>query len=580
MNSFRPAHALTALLLTFFLATCATAPERTRGEAVVTAANPHAVRAGEEMIRRGGTATDAAIAAMAVLGLVEPQSAGIGGGGFLLAYDAQSARIDAYDGREVAPAGARPDMFLVNGQPMQFLDAQQSGLSIGAPSLVAMLHMAHRAHGRLPWADLFEPAIQLAENGFAVSPRLNRLITGYTAQGRLRDMPDAAAYLLTPEGQPLPVGHILRNHAYAETLRAIARQGPRALTHGRIAEEIVAAAQRAPRAGTLALEDLQAVRPRRLDAVCGIFRVYRVCSMPPPSAGGIAVIELLGLYERARPNPAGAAPVDDWAAYLWASRLAYADRDFFGADDQFVPVPTRGLIAPAYLDARARQIDLTRAPQTVTHGDPSHVASIAPRWGGDATRELAGTTQISIIDHDGDVVVMTATVESAFGSHRMAGGFFLNNQLTDFSFQPVINGRPAANAVAPRKRPRSSMAPTLVFDADDGEFRAAMGSPGGGAIIAYVARTIIAMTDWNLSAQQAINLGHIIASGPIVRTEVSRVSPPLAQALRARGWALRDTDSEESGLQGFRVTPNGIDAGVDPRREGTVARIPATPPVN
>ncbi|MGE3580503.1 MAG: gamma-glutamyltransferase family protein [Hyphomonadaceae bacterium] len=576
LNTASLSRALAALALTLFLATCASAPQTARGEAVVVAANPHAVAAGEEIIRAGGNATDAAIAAMLVLGLVEPQSAGLGGGGFLLAYDASDASLDAYDGREIAPAGATNDMFLVNGQPMQFLDAQQSGRSIGAPALAPMLYMAHRQHGRLAWARLFEPAIRLAEGGFAVSPRLNMLIAGYAARGRLRDQPDAARYLLTPEGEPLPVGHILRNPDYAATLRALARQGPRALTHGPIAEAIVAAAQRAPRAGTLTLADLLAVRPRRVDALCGAVRVYRVCTLAPPSAGGFAVLQTLALFERARPTPGGVESVDDWAALLWASRLAYADRDYFGADDQFAPVPAHALVSATYLDERARLIDLARAPGEVTHGDPTPRAA---RWGGDATIDAPGTTHLSVIDHEGNIAALTASVENVFGSQRMAGGFFLNNQLTDFSFRPEINGAPVANAVAPRKRPRSSMAPTIMFGAD-GRPYAVMGSPGGPAIPAYVARTLIGMTDWSLSTQQSIDLGHLIAAGATVRSETERVPGALAEALTARGWRLAETQSEASGLHGFRIVNGAIDAGADPRREGRVARIPAMPPAN
>jgi gamma-glutamyltranspeptidase/glutathione hydrolase len=568
------------LALIVFLSACATAPRGARSEAVIAAANPHASEAGAEMLRRGGSATDAAIAAMLVLGLVEPQSAGLGGGGFLMHYDPDTRAIDAYDGREIAPAGARPDMFLdAQGEPLPFLEARKSGAAVGAPSLVPMLKLVHDAHGRLPWPVLFEPAIRLAENGFAVSPRMHRIIAGSAARNRLRESPSARAYLFTPAGEPLPVGHVLRNPAYAETLRAIAREGPHALTHGRIAGEIVAAAQAQPRPGTLTLADLQRVTPRRLDAVCGSFRVYRVCSMPPPSSGGIAVIEILGLFERARPDPEGVQDTDDWAAFLWASRLAYSDRDHYVADDQFVPVPTRGLVDPRYVDERARLIALANAPRGVSPGDPSRVAggpSLLDHWGRDLTREAAGTTHLSVIDNEGNVVALTATIESEFGAHRMAGGFFLNNQLTDFSLRPTLNGRPLANAVAPGKRPRSSMAPVLMFERD-GDFHAAIGSPGGSAIIAYVARTIVGFTDWDLSMQQAIDVPHLIAAGPIVRQEPS-VSRELVAALGARGWRLNQSAAEDSGLHGFVVTPNGIDAGADPRREGVVVRVPATNP--
>ncbi|MGE0827824.1 MAG: gamma-glutamyltransferase family protein [Hyphomonadaceae bacterium] len=563
-----------ALLLPLALIACATASAPLRRAGIVTAANPHAVAAGVEMLNRGGTATDAAIAAMAVLGLVEPQSAGLGGGGFLMHFDASNGAIDAFDGRETAPMGATPDMFLdAEGRPLPFLAAKTSGRAIGAPSLIAMLHMAHEAHGRLPWARLFEPAIRLADEGFAVSPRLHNIIAAYGARARLAESPDARAYLYTPDGAPLPVGHILRNPAYAESLRAIAARGPDALRDGPLAEAIVAAARREPLAGALSLSDLQSYRARRLDPVCGAFRVYRVCSMPPPSSGGVAVIETLGLFERARPNAEGVQSPEDWAAYLWAARLAYVDRDYYVGDDAFVPVPTEGLIDARYLDDRARQIDLSHAPRNLAPGDPSRFvggASLLERWGRETAIEAPGTTHLSIMDGHGNVVAMTATIEGAFGAHRMAGGFFLNNQMTDFSFRPALNGRPVANAVAPGKRPRSSMAPVLMFEAD-GDFYAAIGSPGGGAIISYVARTIIGFTDWGLTMQEAIDLPHLVASAPIIRAEQG-VNDELTGALTARGWRFESGASEESGLHGFRMTTDDLDAGADRRREGSVRR--------
>lgn len=573
---FKPFAAFAAALL---LAACASLQPAAPRDAVIAAANPHAVAAGEAMLRRGGSAVDAAIAAALVLGLVEPQSSGLGGGGFLLHYDPRTERIDAYDGRETAPAGATPDMFLrEDGTPLDYLTAIRSGRSVGAPSLMAMLKLAHEQHGRLPWADLFEPAIALAEHGFEVSPRLHRLITGAAARGRLRDSPAARAYLFTEAGEPLPVGHVLRNPAYAATLRALAAEGPRALMQGPIADEIIAAVQADPLPGSLTLADLQAVSPRRLDAVCGRFRVYRVCSMPPPSSGGIAVIETLGLYERLRPQPGGAAHGDDWAAFLWAGRLAYTDRDFYVGDDAFVPVPSAGLVNPHYLDLRARGADLARAPrEPLQPGDPSVFTgepSLIDRWWRPAPSLENGTSHLVVMDRDGHVVSMTATVESAFGSHRMAGGFFLNNQLTDFSFAPARDGRPFANAVAAGKRPRSSMAPVLMFEAD-GDFYAAIGSPGGGAIIAYVGRTIIGFTDWGLSMQDAIDVSNLVASGPAIRIEADTPAA-LAADLRARGWNLRESDAEDSGLHGFRILPDGtIDAGADRRREGRVAIVPA-----
>lgn len=565
------------LALGLLLCACASAPAGApRGEAMVVAADPRAVEAGLSMLREGGTATDAAIAAMMVLGLVEPQSAGLGGGGFLVAYDGASERIEAFDGRERAPMGATPDMFLTaDGAPMPFREAVASGRSIGTPSLVAMLKLAHERNGRLPWPRLFEPAIALAENGFAVSPRFHLSLT--RAGALLRDDPNARAYFFTDAGAPLPVGFVRTNPDYAATLRAIQTQGPRALSQGPIAEDIVAAVQRAPRAGTLSLQDLREYRPRRLAPVCGGYRTYRVCSMPPPSSGGIAVISILALYGEARPTPGDAGDADDWAAFMWASRLAYADRDYYVADDEYVPVPTEALISPRYLAHRAEQIDLSRAPRTVERGDPSVVVggqSLAERWGRDAPQAESGTTHLSVVDGFGNAVALTASIEAPYGAQRMVRGFLLNNQLTDFSLRPTIGGLPVANAVAPGKRPRSSMAPTIVTDLD-GELVAVIGSPGGSGIIAYVARTLIGILDWGQSMQEAVATGNVVAASPITRIETARLAPGLQESLSSRGWRLLAIASEESGLHGIRVTPDGLDGGADPRREGAVGRAPA-----
>jgi len=558
------------------LAACETPSARPqpRGEAMAVAANPLAADAAAQMLREGGTAVDAAIAAEAVLGLVEPQSSGVGGGGFLLFYNGTTHRIDAYDGRERAPAGATPTMFLdANGHPLPFIDAQPSGRSVGTPSVFAMLKLAHDEHGRLPWAHLFEPAIQLAENGFPISPRMAMLVAYATTNGHLRDDPAARAYLYDETGQPWPVGHVLRNPAYADTLRQIAQHGPSVLTHGPIAEAIVAAAQRAPYAGTLTIADLQGYAPRKREAVCGAYRVYRVCGPPLPSSGGEAVLALLGLYERARPNPVGADNVDDWSAFVWASRLAYADRDHYAADDDFVPVPLHEMYAPAYLDQRARLIDLAHAPQSVAPGEPAGHA-LFERWGHDQTPDNHGTSHQSIVDGYGNAVSMTATVESPFGDQRMVAGFFLNNQLTDFSFTPTLNGGPVANAVAPRKRPRSSMAPTIITDAR-GRLVMLVGSPGGSGIIAYVARSIIGALDWKQAPQAAVDTGNVVAANGTVRVESSRLPPGIAAGLAARGWTVQEIASEQSGLQAILVTPNGLVGGADSRRESAVRDIPA-----
>lgn len=568
-----PCISLGAFCAAFFLLLAPAHAQTARGEAMAVAANPHAVEAALEMLREGGSAVDAAIAAEMVLGLVEPQSSGIGGGGFLMYYDDASERIRAYDGREWAPTGATPDMFLnPAGQPLAFIDAQTSGRAIGAPLLVPMLKLAHDDYGRLPWARLFEPAIRLAEQGFAVSPRMAMFIAAYSERGRLSQDPNARAYFFDANGAPLPTGTNLRNPDYARTLRALADQGPRALSRGPIAEAIVAAANAEPLPGALTLSDLRMARPRTLAPVCGSFRVYRVCTAPPPSSGN-AVIAILGLYERARPAPGG-GNIDDWAGFLWASRLAYADRDHYMADDRFAPMPTRALIAPAYLDQRARLIDLSRAPPPrLRPGRPAGDA-LYNRWGSDDGDD-AGTTHLSIVDGYGNAVTLTATIESAFGSQRMVHGFLLNNQLTDFSFMPTLNGRPLANAVAPRKRPRSSMSPLIVTDAD-GELVLLNGSAGGSSIIGYVSRTTIAMLDWGQTPEQALAHANLVARFEPLTADNARMPPGLADALSARGWQIREFGAlEVSGLHAILVTPNGLQGGADPRREGVVGRVAA-----
>lgn len=539
---------------------------------MAAAANPHAVEAALEILREGGSAVDAAIAAEMVLGLVEPQSSGIGGGGLMLVYESESERIDGYDGRELAPAGAQSTMFLdALGQPLPLLDAQTCGCSIGVPLLVAMLKLAHDDHGRLPWGRLFEPAISLAESGFEVSPRLAGLIAAGGQRGRLRADTAAREYFFDERGQPRAAGAVLRNLEYAATLRAIARQGSLAMSEGPIAEGIVAAAQRGPRAGALSLEDLSEGRARRFEPLCGVYRIYRVCSSAPPGSGS-AVIAILGLYEHARPTPQGARSADDWAAFLWASRLAYADRDHYIADDEYVPVPARALVDPDYLGRRSRLIDLARAPAHVEPGVPAGHEALFERWGRDLGVEN-GTTHLAIVDAWGNAASLTATVEGLFGSQRMTHGFFLNNQLTDFSFEPTLDGRPVANAAAPRKRPRSSMAPVIATDAE-GELELVIGSPGGSSIIGYVARATIGILDWNLPVQDAIGYGNAIARGPIVAAEVSRFPPGVADELALRGWSLRQTGlGEASGIHAIRVTPRGLEGGADPRREGVVGRV-------
>ncbi len=540
-----------------------------RAGAMVAAANPLAVEAGLRILRGGGSAVDAAIAVQAVLGLVEPQSSGIGGGAFMLHYDAGTGDVVAYDGREVAPRGAIPEMFLLpDGKPRPFFEAVKSGRSTGVPGAVAMLALAHQRHGRLRWSEPWQPAVEIAERGFAVSPRLNQMILQAMSMAPLAA--DAARYLTIDGKTTLPVGHLLRNAEYAATLRRIASQGPRGFYRGPVAQAIVAAVSRDPVPGTLSLADLSGYVPAVHEPICRGYRIYRVCGMGPPSSGGIAVLGVLGILENVDMSASGPQTALGWHRFIEAQRLAYADRDMYVADDRFVQVPVAGLLDPAYLAGRAALISSERAIGSVAAGDPPGAA----RRGRDATGGNTGTSHFVVVDSQGNVVSMTTTIESVFGSQRMAGGFFLNNQLTDFSFRTVDDsGAPIANAPAAGKKPRSSMSPTLVFQ--DGAFKLAVGSPGGNSIISYVAKAVIGMLDWGLSPQAAVELPNVVARGPVL-PEQARLDPQLLAALQALGHNIRLTSrgGEGSGLHAVMVMADGSLAGAaDSRREGVV-RVP------
>ena len=538
------------------------AAPRSTGAAGVAAANPIAVDAGLAILRRGGSAVDAAVAVQAALGLVEPQSSGVGGGAFLLHYDAESGRITAWDGRETAPAGATPDMFLdAQGQPLPYVEAVTSGRATGVPGAVAMLGLAHAQHGRLAWSELFEGVAHTAEDGFAVPKRLARFAGSSFAQATL---PDARAMFGKPDGGTVQAGETLRNPAYAATLRTLAARGPRALLEPPIADEIIARTHAEPRPGTLTRADFAAYRPRAGEPLCRPYRVYLVCVPPPPSSG-VSLLQMLAILEHTDIGARGPGDAQAWFLFAEASRLMYADRDRWVADPAFVAVPVAGLLDPAYVAARAALIGERAGPPPAA-GEPP--ASAAARYGADATNEAAGTSHFVVLDASGDVVSMTTTVESLFGSGRAVGGFFLNNQLTDFSFRPVDEGRPVANAVAPGKRPRSSMAPVMVLDGG-GRLVAALGSPGGSAILAYNAKTIVGLLDWGLTLQQAIELPNVIARGKDYFGEAAKFPPEVLAALASRGVEIKPGRGEESGLHGVVLLGGGgLEGAADPRREG------------
>jgi gamma-glutamyltranspeptidase/glutathione hydrolase len=549
----------------------APAPEAATGRSVRTlgtaqrfmaaAANPLAAAAGREILRAGGSATDAAIAIQLVLNLVEPQSSGIGGGAFLVHWDQAAGKVTTLDGRETAPAAAKPDRFMKDGKPMTFREAVVGGRSVGVPGTLKLLEEAHRRWGRLPWPDLVAPALKLAEDGFTISPRLAGLLA---IEKELPKNPLAGAYFYEPDGKPKPAGTLLKNPAFAATLRAISAQGSDALYKGPLAEDIVATVAGHPtNPGDITLADLTAYRIEEREPVCGAYRIWRLCGMGPPSSGAVALLQMLGMLEGRDLRRMGpGAEAAHW--FSEAGRLAFADRALYLADPAFVAVPLRGLIDRDYIRSRGASIDPDRSMGRARPGDPPHrrAGLLAPSEGIEN-----GTSHISVVDAQGNAVAMTTTIEDGFGARLMTrGGFLLNNELTDFNFAPEEDGKPVANRVEPGKRPRSSMAPTLVFDAF-GRLYAVVGSPGGSQIIGYVAKTLVALLDWRMDPQAAVDFGNFGSRNGPTELEKGTEAEGWKTALEAKGHEVRLLEMT-SGTQAIVKTPEGFLGGADGRREG------------
>jgi gamma-glutamyltranspeptidase / glutathione hydrolase len=543
--------------------------------AMVSAANPDAVRAAIDVLERGGHAVDAAIAAHAVLGLVEPESSGLGGSAFMLVYDRASATTVLFDGREVAPALATPGMFTIDGEELGFAERWPAGISVGVPGTVALYKAAHDRYGKVAWPTLFDAAVELATDGFELTEKFVQYHERLAPVVLSGDFPQAAAYLF-PGGIPRAAGDRINNVAYALTLQRIAAEGIGVFYTGDIALDIVARVARPPLAGTLSAADLEDYSAVSRRPICAPFRENSVCSASPPSSG-VAVVMIPALYE-AMLTPGDVTLSDKVSLFIDAQRLAYADRDHFVGDADFVDVPLPQLVDPDYLERRAAERFAPDA--TPTHGDPllfSGTSEAALHFSRDRSLEAVGTTHLSVIDRYGNAVSMTASVGAPFGSLRMTNGFFLNNQMTDFSTAPPAGDGPAAaNAIAAHKRPRSSMSPTIVFDSNARPLLVT-GSPGGNAIIAYTAKSILGILDWGLSPQEAADFPNIVARGESVFIEADATGgASLVEAMTARGYRVTPSSGENSGLHLIVVRPDGLEGAADSRRPGAVGRLPPT----
>ncbi|HSH40787.1 MAG TPA: gamma-glutamyltransferase [Arenicellales bacterium] len=535
--------------------------DATASEFMVVAAHPRAARVGYDVLERGGNAVDAMVAVQFMLNLVEPQSSGIGGGAFLLYWDAGEQRLYTFDGRETAPLAAGPGHFLDSeGEPLPFWEALVGGRSVGVPGTLKLLETVHRRFGREPWAELVRPARDLASRGFRISPRLAQSIAAAQEYG-LDRFQTAREYFFEPDGSPKKAGTVLRNPVFADTLAEIARRGSRSFYEGELARRIVRAVREAPDPGPMSMRDLRSYQVVERAPVCLPYRGFEVCGMGPPSSGGLTVGQILGLLSQ---FDLGDTPgLEAVHLFLESARLAYADRGRYMADSDFVPVPARGLLDPDYLEQRAGLIDAQRAMGRAEPGRPPGVPRA--RWSDPLQKDRAGTSHFVIRDADGNAVSMTTSIEMGFGSRVMVGGFLLNNELTDFSFLPRRDGRPVANRVQGGKRPRSSMSPTIVFQ--NREPFLLIGSPGGSRIINYVAQSLVAILDWGLAPQPALELGHFANRNGATELEQGTGAEAYLDGLRALGHDVELTE-HNSGLHAIMIRDGKMIGAADPRREG------------
>ena len=531
---------------------------------MVTAANPLAAEAGAAALRAGGNAIDAMVATQLMLGLVEPQSSGLGGGAFLVYWDAAAGRLTTFDGRETAPRAATPTLFQdAKGEPLSFMAAVVGGRSVGVPGTPRLIETVHRRYGRIAWAQLFRPAIRRAEAGFSVSPRLASLIADDVET--LKRNPAARGYFLDAEGAPLKAGTLLKNPAYAATLRHLSQYGADAFYGGALAGDIVRTVREADNPGVLSLGDLREYRVKERSPVCAAYRGLDVCGMGPPSSGALTLGQILGLLEPYDLKALGPQSPEAWRLIADASRLAFADRERYMADADYVPMPTRGLLARDYLSQRAKLLAGDDALPEVAPGNPTWDHAMAEPRADDEALELPSTSQITIVDGEGNIVAMTTTIEAGFGSRLMVHGFLLNNELTDFSFRSQKDGVPIANRVEPGKRPRSSMAPTVVLK--EGKPLLALGSPGGSQIIGYVAKTLIAHLDWGMPLDEAIAAPNVLARFGPVEIEAGTKAEELAPGLKGLGFEVKVMPMTSS-VQAVSIGPDGLTGAADPRREG------------